>query len=226
MNGMDLTNQRYGRLLVTDFVGYGEKSKKKRWKCLCDCGNICVVDQCHLRSGHTTSCGCFHKERLVDVGKNNRKFSVTVDRLRRIYCSMITRCYNQNNRAFRWYGAKGITVCQEWRDDKQNFIKWALENGYSETLTLDRIDSNGNYDPSNCRWVDVKTQIRNRSNTIKLYGKPLAEWCDILHLDYKVILRRMYSGSSFEEAISKPFRSKDGSVTFNACFDFDPQRYQ
>ena len=107
----------------------------------------------------------------------------TGNRIYNIYRGMKTRCFCKNDYHYKWYGAKGITICQEWLDDFMSFYNWSLENGYKDNLTIDRIDVNGNYEPSNCRWIDHKTQCNNRHNSryIEINGekKTLAQWCEI-----------------------------------------------
>lgn len=108
---------------------------------------------------------------------------------------MKDRCYNKNNKRYPDYGGRCITICDEWLNDFMSFYNWSIENGYNENLTIDRIDNNSSYKPSNCRWVDHKTQVRNRRNT-KLFTyngrtKPLAEWCEIQNLKYNIVSSRI-----------------------------------
>lgn len=109
---------------------------------------------------------------------------------------MKSRCYDSNNDHYKWYAARGITICDEWLDDFMNFYNWSMENGYRENLTIDRIDNNKGYSPDNCRWANQTTQVRNRSNTrnITYNGetKTLTEWCNQLGLSYKTIYARLY----------------------------------
>ena len=108
---------------------------------------------------------------------------------------MKKRCYNSNDKAYNYYGGRGIKVCDEWLNDFQTFYDWSMNNGYNEHLTIDRIDVNGNYEPNNCRWVDYKIQNRNsRHNTLfTIDGETrcLSEWCEILNLNYKNVLARV-----------------------------------
>ena len=119
-------------------------------------------------------------------------------RLYSTWCRIKRKCYNPNDDHYKYYGARGIKVCDEWLNNPKAFYNWSMENGYQNNLTIDRIDVNGNYEPNNCRWVDMSTQVRNRRNTIYLTykgeTKPLMEWCEILHLKYGTIKRRYYKG--------------------------------
>lgn len=117
---------------------------------------------------------------------------------------MKSRCLKKTNKSYQKYGGKGITICDEWLS-YENFYNWSIVNGYNDILTLDRIDNNGNYEPSNCRWVDVKTQVRNRSITVKtlFHGKeiPIAELAEKYGVDYRLVKARYYRGFKNDELI-------------------------
>ena len=133
-------------------------------------------------------------------------------RLYRVYSGMKSRCYNSNTPMYKYYGGRGITVCEEWKNDFKAFYEWAMNNGYSDKLTIDRIDNNGNYEPSNCRWVDMKTQSHNTSHNhiVKLNGveHSLTEWAEIYNINIKTIRDRLKRGWSYEDAFSKPVQTK------------------
>ena len=126
---------------------------------------------------------------------------------------MKNRCYLKSHHAYSCYGARGITVCAEWKDDFEAFYDWAISNGYSEELTIDRIDNNGSYSPENCKWSTREEQVNNRRSCVLItYNgetKNLMQWCKLLNLPYKLIHQRMHlKNISFEEAISIPIKSK------------------
>ena len=165
MPEIDLTGQRFNRLSVISRAGT-DKRGEARWECLCDCGNKTVVLGSHLRRGETQSCGCFAKERsretimrIPNRGHYTHRGSKT--RLYQIWYNMKTRCLNPNNRAFKWYGAVGITICPEWMQF-ENFQRWALQSGYKEDLTIERKNPFGNYEPSNCTWIPKSEQRQNQ----------------------------------------------------------------
>ena len=175
-NKVDLTGKRFGRLVVLEQAEYhiDKKGRKIRmWKCKCDCGNETIVRHGGLQSGKTTSCGCFHKE---IVGSLNRTHGLSANcgRLYPLWKSIKYRCYNINSKDYANYGGRGIVMCNEWKNDFLAFHDWAIANGYKEEktdkglniLTIDRIDVNGNYEPSNCRFVTNDVQAKNKRDTI------------------------------------------------------------
>jgi hypothetical protein len=120
---------------------------------------------------------------------------------------MRNRCYEPKNNRFYRYGARGITVCEDWLESFENFRDWALANGYSDEKSIDRIDNNGNYCPENCKWSTQKDQARNRRTSCVVYGKTIAEWAELLKVDYNLLRQRISrDGLSLEEALAKPVR--------------------
>lgn len=126
-------------------------------------------------------------------------------RIRKIYYHMKQRCYNTNNDRYKDYGGRGIKICEEWLKDIKHFVKWSLDNNYKNSLTIDRIDNNGNYEPYNCRWVTKKTQANNtrRNHNITFNGeiKTLTEWAKELNVKPSCIATRIARGWTIEESL-------------------------
>lgn len=183
MRTIDLTGREFGRLKIIERSG-SDKNGQAMWRCKCDCGNVTIVSGGHLRSGHTRSCGCLENDvrRAVHTTHGKRH-----TRLYRIWASMKGRCSNPNIKEYKWYGAKGVSVCREWMDF-QVFHDWAIENGYADNLTIDRIDGNGDYCPENCRWITNAAQQSNRSNNRHLTycgeTHTVKGWADKLGVEY------------------------------------------
>lgn len=164
----DLTGQRFGRLVVIVRAGTSPK-REATWKCLCECGKTIVLPSYNLRSGNTKSCGCLNSE---EARKRAATHNMSRSRLHRVWEGMKQRCCNPNSARYHQYGGRGITICAEWQNDFQAFYDWAMANGYDENApkgqcTIDRIDNDKGYSPDNCRWVDMKTQRNNRSDSRK-----------------------------------------------------------
>ena len=203
-NFKDLTGQRFGRLIVIKRVE-NDKLGKAQWLCQCDCGNKKEVSTQSLKSGKVQSCGCLHKEMLINRLTTHGK---TKTRIYRIWSRMKASCSNPNVIGYKNYGGRGITVCCEWRNNFMSFYNWAIANGYSDELTIDRIDVNGNYEPSNCKWSTKKEQANNmRTNKLLTYNGEthgIYEWERIVGLPHNLIGTRIRSGWSVEKAITTP----------------------
>ncbi len=154
---IDLTGQRFGRLTVLQRAE--TINKRTRWLCRCDCGEEIIVEAYNLKTGHTQSCGCFQKEAASSA---NTTHGMRNTRLYRIWSCMHNRCYQKSYHAYNHYGGRGITICAEWLHDFQAFHDWAIENGYKDNLSIDRIDNNKGYSPDNCRWATQKEQNKNK----------------------------------------------------------------
>ena len=204
---IDITGQRFGKLIVIERVGTAQKGETL-WKCKCDCGNEVVVRRTNLRTGHTRSCGCFHDECSKT---NSLKHGMTGTRLNRIWKNMKDRCSKSAKGTWRGrnYADRGISVCEEWKDF-QAFAKWAMENGYQDNLTLDRIDPNGNYEPNNCRWATTKEQANNKrtSRFVEYQGEryTVSELAETIGISKRTLITRLNNGWSVEDAISRPIR--------------------
>ena len=159
---IDLRGKQFGKLtaiLPTDKRSFG----KIVWECLCDCGNTCFVQSTKLSTGHTKSCGCWSKEKTTMM---NLTHGGTGSRLYVIWRSMKTRCLNAKSKSYGYYGGRGISISEDWIQNFEAFRDWALINGYSEKLTLDRIDCDGMYEPKNCRWATWHEQMMNRRRRV------------------------------------------------------------
>lgn len=157
MKLVDLTGQRFGRLVVIRRMP--SVNKRTKWLCVCDCGNEIIAESYNLKTGHTTSCGCFQREATAEA---NQTHGMRKTRLYRIWVCMKNRCYAKSYHAFKHYGGRGIKVCAEWRNSFETFRDWALSNGYADNLTIDRVDTNGDYCPANCRWATMAEQNQNK----------------------------------------------------------------
>lgn len=165
---LNLSRKRFGRLLVKSENGR-DKQGRKLWLCKCDCGNFITVASRHLVNGKTQSCGCLQKEltsqrfKTHGLTKDNKK-------LNSIWHAMKSRCENPSIKEFNRYGGRGIKVCDEWRNDFKKFYDWAILNGYREGLSIDRINNDGNYEPSNCQWISRSENAKKAWTDRKILG--------------------------------------------------------
>lgn len=199
---IDLTGMKFNNLTV---INRAENAKGgvARWNCLCDCGNYVIVRGSNLKSNAVKSCGCLCKT------PPNKTHGESKTKLYRKWVGIKRRCYDTNCHNYSDYGGRGIRVCDEWKNDFLAFKRWVLETREDESLTIERIDVNGDYCPENCTWIDKKGQSNNRRSCL-LYtynGKTqnLTQWCEELGLNYKLIHERIRrDGWSFEKAITTP----------------------
>ena len=161
--GKDISGRRYGKLVAIKPTGE-TKNGSKIWLCQCDCGNTKTTTVTMLNSGKTSSCGCYKIEKArANLTTHNKRNT----RLYTIWNHMKDRCYNPKATSYKHYGGRGIKVCDEWKNSFKAFYDWAYSNGYDENAprnkcTIDRINNDGDYEPSNCRWVDAKIQASNQ----------------------------------------------------------------
>lgn len=172
----DLTGQRFGRLVIIRRADQNDKHNQAVWVCQCDCGKITTAITAKLKGGYKVSCGCWR----------NRRNGESRTRLFVIWRNMLDRCNNPKRDNYEHYGDKGVRVCSAW-GDYETFKAWALSNGYRDNLSIDRIDSAGNYEPNNCRWVTQKEQMQNISSN--------------RHISY---MDKQYTVSQFADLLSVP----------------------
>lgn len=230
---VSLVGERFERLEVIEIVDRNKYGII--YKCKCDCGEEVEVVASRLRAGKMKSCGCYRRDRMIvdnpasknakyptgNKGKVDKKRSGGTEtriqqgargesytRLYGIFSGMKKRCYNTNSQFYKNYGGRGIEICDEWLSDYQNFKKWAWENGYSDELSIERVNVNGNYEPSNCTWIDMRLQAKNRTNVaaIEYNGKTytIRDLAKEVGIKEHTLAARLRAGWSVEEAVSAP----------------------
>lgn len=196
----DLTGQKYGRLTVIEMIP--KTTRKTFWKCVCECGNEKIVRSDQVQCGNIQSCGCFVPQR--DHGKSKtRQYN--------IWMHMKHRCYDTNDISFNNYGGRGISVCDEWCNDFKIFYDWAMSNGYSDDKSLDRIDNEKNYEPSNCRWATKREQDKNKRTTAftVYFGKRISilELSEITGIKHSILTKRHHRGET-NERLTRPISKR------------------
>lgn len=196
----DITGMQFGRLTAIRRVE-NDKHGHAQWECLCECGNTAIVLKSSLTSGKTKSCGCYYKDtRKTSAATHNQSKT----RLFRVWANMHQRCENPNNKDWKYYGGKDVKVCEEWTTF-EGFSKWALNNGYREDLTIDRISVDEGYSPNNCRWTSMKVQMNNttRNHYITMNGetKSVAEWGRERKIPYSTLMYRLSHGWTNERVL-------------------------
>lgn len=199
----DLTGKRFGKLLV---LGLYCTNRNTKWNCLCDCGNSHIVRSSHLLSGNIKSCGCFKSEFL---SKANSTHGLKKHPLYCVWRTIKARCLNPNHKSYKQYGGRGITICKEWMSSEV-FIKWAISNGWSPGLQIDRYpDNNAGYQPTNCRFVTSKVNNNNTRKSLKVeYNGRLYNSMELsaisIGISQPTIRQRLLRNWSVEKAISTP----------------------
>lgn len=196
----DITGNRYSRLVVTSFHGHGKRGSQtvRLWNCVCDCGKTTVTSYGSLTCGNVRSCGCLLRDATTTHGMSKSP-------VYKVWHAMLERCRNSHNQAWKDYGGRGIRVCERWHD----FSNFNSDMGERPTGgTLDRIDVNGDYEPSNCRWVSQSINANNRRNNriIEFRGElaTLAQWARKCNLNKGALLYRLAHGWPIEAALTTP----------------------
>lgn len=205
----DLSGVRFGRLVAIAPTNERTSGNNIVLKCVCDCGNVTYVGSGALKIGQTKSCGCWRKDRATTLNKTHGGGH---ERLYSVWMDMRRRCNDPSMKGYQDYGGRGITLCDEWRD-YSNFREWALSNGYEPTAqhgkcTLDRIDVDGNYEPSNCRWVSVSQQQLNKRNSLLLTYKGKTQnaalWDRELGFPRGTVVKRYRRNWDYERIFTQP----------------------
>lgn len=208
-NSPELIGKRYGRLVI---IGFEHSPRLWKWVCKCDCGNIKSLRPADVRLGKIKSCGCLHDECIRERATKFKHLTKDNKRLYSIYNGIKKRCYNPNEERYKDYGGRGITMGDEWLnpvDGFDAFVDWSLANGYTEEMTIERKNVDGNYEPTNCEWIPLVEQGFNKRDTIWVEYKgeriQLRKLCERLGVSYDTVHNRYRDrGWSIEEAVSKP----------------------
>ena len=205
-NFRDLTGERFGLLIARECVGRA-MNRKAVWLCECDCGNTAFVESVHLTRGATRSCGCFARAQTIKIHTTHGQYGTP---LYKRWRSMIARCTDPSSPSYRYYGGRGIRVCDEWTRF-ENFAK-DMGGSFEKELSIDRINPDGNYDPSNCRWANVIDQANNKrtNRLIEFNGRTLtmAQTARMYGIKYETLQRRLGKGWTIEKALTYPIRRK------------------
>lgn len=214
----DLTGLRFGRIYIVKYSHHYKGSIY--WLCKCDCGNESIAKGTSLNYGSTKSCGCGSANQAVkNCEKYRNKIRVPSPysrKLKDLFRNMNDRCYNNKNKRWKNYGGRGIKVCDQWRNNRRGFYSWAIKNGYSPSLQIDRIDVDGNYEPANCRFVDAITQMNNTTYNrfVDWMGqrKTVSEWARQLDVTPSAIAHRLNRGWSLDRVMTQPFRRNNAAA--------------
>ena len=192
-----LVNCKFNMLTILSYKKKG-KNNNNYFVCKCDCGNITEIRANHLLNDNQYSCGCIRKK---------YQDSIIGTAIYNTWNRMLHRCYDTKNHKFKRYGQRGIKVCDEWKNNYNNFYNWAINNGFQIGLSIDRINNDGNYEPSNCQWATRKQQMnntsRNRLLTFNNETHTLSEWSELLNIKYGTICSRLHRGKLISEVLTK-----------------------
>lgn len=188
------------------------------WICKCDCGKTVEICTSKLLSGVRKSCGCMEEKAQKAFIKNLTTHNESKTKLYKTWRGILDRCYNPNIKSYKNYGARGISMCEEWKNSYENFRDWSLDNGYDESKnrneqSIDRIDVNGNYEPSNCRWSDSRTQSRNKRNVRLIVYQDeditISEFCEKVGISDKSFAYRWIKKGISPEQVLKRWNEKE-----------------
>lgn len=201
---------RFGILTVVENVC------SSLWICRCDCGRDVVFQANRLRTGNNKSCGCLRSKNMASINRkrsgSKQNTNLKSDRIYRIWKGMKARCYSNGHISYKNYGGRGIKICDEWNENYECFKEWALSNGYRADLTIDRIDTNGFYEPENCRWVTPKDQANHKRNNVVIEyngeSGTVSYWAEKTGLTYSAISCRLKRGWDPERILNTPTRSR------------------
>jgi hypothetical protein len=198
---IDLTGRKFGRLVALEAI----KGDRIKWRCLCDCGNVVIIDGGNLREGYTTSCGCFRSE---VSGTRNKTHGLTDTPEYNVWMHIKARCLNPHNKSFSDYGGRDIKICDRWIESFDHFIS-DMGSRPSSKHTIERIDNSGDYSPENCRWATRHEQNQNKRNVVKYFYNgeehTITEWAKIYNVNRDSLYDRVYRGIPFDKALTEPF---------------------
>lgn len=219
----NLTNKTFGKLLVIKRVDdYVQHNGRKRvmWECVCDCGNIVVVESGNLTTNHSRSCGCGVREAMSRTGKNNKTHGLIKTKEYYAWASIKELCYNKNYKNYEFCGAKGISVCEEWLNSFESFL---MDVGFApEGAVLCRINKHGNYEKSNVFWGSMVDVARSKSRTIKIPFKgeyyTIREATELFGFSSKEIKSRIRQGVAEESLLDVGVNSVRGIRKHSECY--------
>lgn len=211
---IEITGKIFNRLTVVKYSH--TQAYSDVYFCTCSCGNTCLAKGYLLISGKKKSCGCLKRENDLNrsLKAKERRLKDPAYRLIKVWKSMKYRCYNPKSIGYHRYGGRGIKVCDEWFENSKNFLKWAIDNGYKFGLEIDRINNNGNYEPSNCRWATSSQNSNNRSTNVMIsfngYNLNIKQWSEKTGFNCSLIRERLARGWSVEDCLSvKPEKGRN-----------------